>query len=56
MVRARGREVIKESLRVPHLYILLCVVDRGRGRTIIGGHIFIYSCSQTVKTIDFKRN
>ena len=21
-----------------------------------GGHIFIYSCSQTVKTIDFKRN
>ena len=25
------------------------------GRSIIGGgHIFIYSCSQTVKTIDFK--
>ena len=21
-----------------------------------GGHIFIYSCSQTIKTIDFKRN
>jgi hypothetical protein len=25
-------------------------------RTIIGGHIFIYSCSHTIKTIDFKRN
>ena len=29
--------------------------DRGAGRSIIGGGaIFIYSCSQTVKTIDFK--
>ena len=29
---------------------------RGAGRLIIGGGgpIFIYSCSQTVKTIDFK--
>ena len=32
---------------------------RGAGRSIIGGgggggHIFIYSCSQTVKTVDFK--
>ena len=29
---------------------------RGAGRSIIGGGgaIFIYSCSQTVKTIDFK--
>ena len=24
------------------------------GRNLGGGHIFIYSCSQTVKTIDFK--
>ena len=30
-------------------------VCRGSGISIIGGgHIFIYSCSQTVKTIDFK--
>ena len=29
---------------------------RGGGRSIIGGLIFIYSCSQTVKTKDFKRN
>ena len=28
--------------------------DRGAGRSIIGGPICIYSCSQTVKTIDFK--
>ena len=28
------------------------VVNLGRG----GGGIFIYSCSQTIKTIDFKRN
>ena len=29
--------------------------DRGAGRSIIGGGgIFIYSCSQTVKTIDFE--
>ena len=27
---------------------------RGGGRSIIGGPIFIYSCSYTVKTIDFK--
>ena len=31
---------------------------RGDGRSIIGGGggVFIHSCSQTVKTIDFKRN
>jgi hypothetical protein len=32
---------------------------RGAGISIIAGaewQIFIYSCSQTVKTIDFKRN
>jgi hypothetical protein len=29
---------------------------RGGGKSIIGGLIFIYSCSQTVKTIAFKGN
>ena len=28
----------------------------GTSRTIIEGQIFIYLCSQTVKTIDFKRS
>jgi hypothetical protein len=28
----------------------------GIERSISGGTIFIYSCSQTLKTIDFKRN
>ena len=37
------------------VYYMNC---RGSGRLIIGGGglIFIYLCSQTVKTIDFKRN
>ena len=36
------------------VYYMNC---RGSGRLIIGGGlIFIYLCSQTVKTIDLKRN
>ena len=30
--------------------------DMGVERSISGGTIFIYSCSQTLTTIDFKRN
>ena len=33
---------------------LFSLRSRGAGRSIIGGPIFIYSCSQTVKTIYFK--
>jgi hypothetical protein len=35
---------------------ILTEKTRGAGKSIIGGQIFIYSCSQTVKTIAFKGN
>ena len=50
-----GTLVVKHTSETKTTY----VVRRNNSavaRTIIGGHIFIYSCSYTIKTIDFKRN
>ncbi len=56
-VKFSGHEVIRE-LQISFPSCPFLVVLRNAGRSIIGGggggHIFIYSCSQTVKTIDFK--
>ena len=49
-----------KSIQMEVCQILFSLLNRGRcqwrSQTRGGGGIFIYSCSQTVKRIDFKRN
>ena len=56
--RAIQKKLLTEKDLTWKMAVDIAYAIRGRERSIIGGggDIFIYSCSQTVKTIDFKRN
>ena len=60
MLSSRPNYEIQLTVKIIIICLSPNVFIRGAGISIIGGggggQIFIYSCSQTVKTIDFKIN